>query len=220
MTSFILPKPSESSGDFERCPEGTHVARCISIVDMGMQTVAYNGEEKTAHKVHVAFELSNERDSRGRPFIVSKRYTVSLHDRSTLRKDLESWRGKSFSKEELAAFDLAKLIGVSCMVTVKHSTPVGSDRTYANIAAISGLPKGMPQPPAADADPLVFTLGDPWNRDAVPEWLASKINWGGAQAKPAAAPAPTRQPAPAQRPVQRAPEPVTIEEEFSDEIPF
>jgi hypothetical protein len=106
------------------------------------------------------------------------------------------------------------------MVTVKHSTPVGSDRTYANIAAISGLPKGMPQPPAADADPLVFTLGDPWNRDAVPEWLASKINWGGAQAKPAAAPAPTRQPAPAQRPVQRAPEPVTIEEEFSDEIPF
>ena len=46
-----------------------------------------------------------------------------------------------------------------------------------------------------------------------------RINWGGAQAKPA--PAPVRQPAPAARPAQqRAPEPVTVAEDFDDEIPF
>jgi hypothetical protein len=54
----------------------------------------------------------------------------------------------------------------------------------------------------------------------VPEWLASKINWGGAQAKPAAAPAPTRQPAPAQQPQRRAPEPVAAGDDFNDDIPF
>lgn len=218
--AFILPKPSEGNGDFERAPEGTHVARCISIVDMGMQTSTFSGEEKSAHKVHVAFELSHERDAKGRPFIVSKRYTVSLHEKASLRKDLEAWRGKSFSKDELAAFDLSKLCGVACMVTVKHTNSADGSKTYANIVAISGLPKGMEQPPAAEADPLVFTLTDPWNRDAVPEWLASKINWGGAQAKPA--PAQARQPAPAQRPVQRAPEPAAAmsEDDFSDSIPF
>lgn len=215
--AFILPKPSEGNGDFERAPEGTHVARCISIVDMGMQTSTFSGEEKSAHKVHVAFELSHERDAKGRPFIVSKRYTVSLHEKASLRKDLEAWRGKSFSKDELAAFDLAKLCGVACMVTVKHTTSADGSKTYANIVAISGLPKGMEQPPNSESDPLVFTLSDPWNRDAVPEWLATKINWSGAaQAKPSA---PAAQPQQVRR-VPRQPEPVAMAEDFNDEIPF
>lgn len=219
--AFILPKPSESTGNFERTPEGTHVARCISIVDMGVQTSTFSGEEKSAHKVHVAFELSYERTSDNKPMIVSKRYTVSLHEKASLRKDLEAWRGKSFTKEELDAFDLAKLIGVACMVTVKHSTPPGSDKTYANIASISGLPRGMEQPPKPETDPLVFTLSDPWNREAVPEWLATKINWSGVnQSKPAAAPAQVRQAAPVPQ-QRRAPEPVPVmADDFNDDIPF
>ena len=42
--AFILPKPSESSGDFETAPEGTHVARCLSIVDMGMQATSFTDD--------------------------------------------------------------------------------------------------------------------------------------------------------------------------------
>jgi hypothetical protein len=224
--AFILPKPSESSGDFETAPEGTHVARCLSIVDMGMQVSTFTdpktGKPKPPqHKVRLAFELCYERDQQDRPFVVSKQYTVSMHEKASLRKDLESWRGKSFSKEELEAFDLANLVGKSCMVTVKHASSADGTRTYANIAAISGIAKGMQPPPELQGDPLVFTLTDPWNRDALPNWLADRINWGGAQAKPAAAPAPVRQPAPAARPAQqRAPEPVAAGDDFNDDIPF
>jgi len=38
--------------------------------------------------------------------MISKRYTMSLGEQSTLRKDLESWRGKKFTPEELQGFDL------------------------------------------------------------------------------------------------------------------
>jgi hypothetical protein len=215
--AFILPKPSESQGDFETVPEGTHVARCLSIVDMGMQATSFTDDKGNPkppqHKVRIAFELCYEQDSKARPFVVSKQYTVSMHEKASLRKDLEAWRGKSFSKEELDAFDLSKLCGVACMVTVKHKASADGSRTYANIAAISGIAKGMQEPPKLQGDPLVFTLADPWNREQLPNWLADRINWGGAQAKPAA---------PAQRPAQQrapAPEPV-MADDFNDEIPF
>lgn len=221
--AFILPKPSESAGDFETAPEGTHVARCLSIVDMGMQATSFtddSGKPKPPqHKVRIAFELCYEQDSKARPFVVSKQYTVSMHEKASLRKDLEAWRGRSFSKEELDAFDLAKLVEKPCMVTVKHKANADGSRTYANIAAISGIAKGMQEPPALQGDPLVFTLGDPWNRDLLPNWLADRINWGGS-AKPGTAAAPVRQAAPAPQ-QRRAPEPAAmVEDGFDDEIPF
>jgi hypothetical protein len=79
----------------------------------------------------------------GRPFIVQKRYTASLNEKATLRKELESWRGRPFTQEELDAFDLDKLIGANCQLNIQHVTKEG--KLYANVVSIVPLGKNMPK---------------------------------------------------------------------------
>ena len=45
------------------------------------------------------------------PMTINKSYTVSLHDKASLRKDLAAWRGKDFSDEEAKGFDVQYLEG-------------------------------------------------------------------------------------------------------------
>ncbi|MHA1379626.1 MAG: hypothetical protein ACTSRG_14730 [Candidatus Helarchaeota archaeon] len=46
---------------------------------------------------------------------------MSLHAKATMRKFLESWRGKKFTKEELEGFDLQKILGKPCQLQIIHS---------------------------------------------------------------------------------------------------
>ena len=82
---------------FEQPPTGSHVGRCISIIDLGTQRTTYEGEAQIKHQVILRWELSNELmesgEHVGKPFTVSRFYTASLHEKSGLRKDLASWRG-------------------------------------------------------------------------------------------------------------------------------
>jgi hypothetical protein len=77
----------------------------------------------------------------GKPFSCSKKYTASLNEKATLRHDLESWRGRAFTQEELKGFDLEKVIGVNAQVMVMHNTKDG--KTYANVATVTPLGKGQ-----------------------------------------------------------------------------
>ena len=43
---------------------------------------------------------------------------MSLNERSNLRRDLQAWRNRPFTEEELQAFDLTKLLGVTCKINV------------------------------------------------------------------------------------------------------
>lgn len=141
---IYAPKPTQ--GDFakEKIPSGTHQAVCTAVHDIGYQQTTYNGEQKTQHKIVVVWEV-NERISEGKfagqRFVISKKYTLSLHEKSTLRKDLASWRGRDFTDDELGKFDLEKLRGVNCLLSITESTK--GDKTYTNISAVSALPKGM-----------------------------------------------------------------------------
>lgn len=122
--------------DFEITPEGTYIARCFKLLDMGTQTVEFAGETKFQQKILVSWELldpaTNMKD--GKPFVVSKRYTASLHEKSALRRDLQSWRGKKFTEEELEGFDLKNILGAYCQLQVIHTDNSGS--TYANVDTI------------------------------------------------------------------------------------
>lgn len=133
---------------FTPVPAGNHVGRCYRVIDLGTQTTEWQGKKRKARKVMIAFELFGEDDEGiplqmedGRPFSISKRYTLSLSEKAILRADLESWRGRSFTDDELAGFDLKHLLGVYALVNVKHDTKDG--KTYANIASLSPLPKAM-----------------------------------------------------------------------------
>jgi hypothetical protein len=89
---------SDTTKEFKIAPAGLHMARLYSIIDLGHQATVWNGDTKIMHKVVFTWELHGEDDAGqplktddGKPLIVSKRYTVSLGDQSTLRKDLEAW---------------------------------------------------------------------------------------------------------------------------------
>lgn len=151
---------SNNSTSFTMTPAGVHVARCFRMVDLGSQETEFQGQKKMAHKLMVSWELlGDEMMDDGRPFSVSKRYTASLHEKAQLRKDLEAWRGKQFTPEEEALFDLTKVLGAYCMVNIVHETGKNGSE-YANIASIMPLPKGMPKPEGIN--PIIaFDLDSP-----------------------------------------------------------
>jgi hypothetical protein len=150
---------TNKGSDFEITPAGNHVGRCYRVIDLGTQETVYMGQSKKAHKVMLSFELLGEdRMADDRPFSISKRYTVSTHEKSRMRIEFESWRGRPFTPEEIAQFQIAKVLGVYGLVNVTHNA--GNDgNTYANIASITPLPKGMPKPAPVNPD-VLFDLDD------------------------------------------------------------
>jgi hypothetical protein len=159
---------SENTGGaaFTPCPAGTYQARCIRLIDMGTQTTDYQGKTKTARKVLMGFEIldTEVRRDDGQPHVVSKRFTASLHEKAALRKTLVSWKGKDFTPTELKAFDLAAVLGKTCLIALVDSAKDG--KTYTNIAAIMAAPKGTTPPEGTCNEPLVH-----WNM-AAPDWTA------------------------------------------------
>jgi hypothetical protein len=128
-------------------PSGTHMAKCVRLIDLGTQTSDFQGEAKTARKLLLAFELVGDlvRDD-GEPFVVSKRFTASLHEKAALRKTLASWRGRDFNPTELQGFDLATVLGKPCMVSLIDVEKDG--KQFVNIAGVMAAPRGVPVPEA------------------------------------------------------------------------
>ena len=169
---MIIAKQSPNTGgDFKLPPAGSFMARLYRIIDIGTQTTEWMGKKKMQRKIIAMFELHGEdndgqplQTAEGKPLIVSKRYTLSLDEKATLRKDLEAWRGKAFTQEELDGFNLEVLLGKCCMVSITHSTYDGKE--YANIAGISQVPSALKKlgEPVGVNEPMIFTL-DPFDQD-------------------------------------------------------
>jgi hypothetical protein len=141
-------------GDFEAAPVGNHAARCIRIIDLGTQTGEYQGKTTRRNQVMVMWELPDEPMADGKPFTVSRFYTNSLHEKSTLRADLISWRGRDFTGEELQRFDLQSILGAPCLVNVVHS-----ESGKAKVTSVAKLPKGMTISGAVNP-PMAFWLDE------------------------------------------------------------
>lgn len=152
----------ESGGDFKQCPPGVHVARCIKIIDLGTQHGEYQSKPTIREQVIIQWEVPGETvdtDKGAAPMIVSKFYTNSLGEKANLRADLEMWRGKQFTPEELGGFDLERVLGVPALVNVIHT-----DAGRARVKGVMSLPKGSACPPAHN-EPTAFWL-DPWDDNA------------------------------------------------------
>ncbi len=114
---------------FTPAPEGLWPAVCVDVVDLGMVMTTW-GEK---HKCRIVWELS-EKMPDGRLFIASKQYTLSLHEKASLYKDLKSWRGRPFTPEELDAFDVEKVLGAPCQVLITQEEKDGM--VYGNVTTI------------------------------------------------------------------------------------
>jgi hypothetical protein len=118
-------------------------------------------------------ELDRDGEKISLPRMVSKTYTLSLGERANLRKDLESWRGRIFTPEELKGFDIQNLIGANCMIQVIHKTKDG--KTFANISAILPLYKGMSKvQPENKTTVYILEQGNP--PEDTPKWIVERIH--------------------------------------------
>lgn len=81
----------------------------------------------------------------GLPYMLSKTYTLSLYENAALKKDLESWRGKAYTADEITAgIDVEKLYGINCLIGVTHVQGFkDATRTFANVSAILPPTRGM-----------------------------------------------------------------------------
>ncbi|MEK9206840.1 MAG: hypothetical protein AAB922_00005, partial [Patescibacteria group bacterium] len=139
---------------------GTYPARCIKVIDLGTQHGEYLGIAQIKKQVLITFELPTELmesgEWAGSPYAISKFYTASLGEKATLRHDLEAWRGRPFTEEELKGFDLKNVLGKPCMVSV-IKTQTGKSK----INSIMALMKGMTVPDVFN--PLVYFDIDEWD---------------------------------------------------------
>jgi len=135
---------SSGGGDYESLSSGRYKATCYKIVDMGSRMESFQGQpEKKRATVYFYWEVTqvlmgNEGEefwddiamTDGRPFSIGKKYTASLNENATLHRDLKSWRGKPFTAEELAGFDIKNVLGVTCeLEVIPYKTQDGSERT-------------------------------------------------------------------------------------------
>jgi hypothetical protein len=141
-----LTAKDSGGGSFTPVAPGMHLARCYRIVDMGTQKTEYQGQVKHLQKVMIQFEVHGEDDngdalvtSKGEPMSISKNFTLSLAEKATLRKDLQAWRGRDFTPEELRGFELKNVLGAWAMITAAKSMG-NNGKEYTNIVSINPVP--------------------------------------------------------------------------------
>lgn len=178
----IYVSDTGGGSDFTPVPEGTHFAVCDMVVDIGRQKTTYMGDTTIKPQVYIRWQIPAERTEwtdgdgvkREGPMVIGKTYTASLGEKANLRKDLQAWRGKAFTEEELRKFDISKLLAAPATISVTHK-PKESGGVYANVTSIGGLPKGMDKP-QVEGDPIIYGAEDTGAYDKLPKWLREKID--------------------------------------------
>jgi hypothetical protein len=172
---------SNGSTNFEPMATGNYPARCYSMIHIGTIDEVILGTQKTLNKVRITWELPTElkvfKEENGeQPQVISKEFTLSMHEKSTLRSFLKNWRGKDFTEEEAKAFDIEKLIAAPCMLNITHKKSKDGTKTYAEIGSISTMPKGFPCPEQINPS-FVWTYED-FNIEkfnSLPEFIKNKM---------------------------------------------
>ena len=199
----------DKGGNFERCPSGMHLARCYRIVDLGTQKSEYMGQVKYLHKIMLGWEIHGMNDDGspikmqdGRPFGIFKNYTLSWSEKANLRLDLQSWRGKPFTQEEMRKFDLKNVLGAWCMLNIIERPGKSDGKMYTNVDGVTPVPAMIKQnglPTAVNKNEL-FKIDEPdmemFNgfSDNLKAKISSSPEW---QKKQGNTPAPAPQSAPA-----------------------
>lgn len=137
----IYAKRKESQ--FDPAPEGLHVAVCADVWEPWTEERPDDWGGGLVDKTRIVWLIDVVNPKTNRPFEVSQKYTLSLHEKAKLTQHLETWRGKKFTDQEKMGFDIEKLIGVGCQVQVIHN--ITDKGTYANVSAVLPLGKGQPK---------------------------------------------------------------------------
>lgn len=137
--------------EYSQLEEGSYPARIYQIIDLGT-IPGFQGAMQ--HKVRITFEFPTEikvfKEENGeQPQVLSQDYTLSFHEKSGLRKLITACDPKALKTGDdgfIEEYDIERLLGKSCLVSVKHKEGK-ENAVYANIDVATGMPKGMVCPP-------------------------------------------------------------------------
>lgn len=167
-------------GDFKKVPQGTHMAVCNMVINLGQQPTSYQGQDTGLKgQVYIRWEVPSERveyELDGKkiegPMTIGKTYTLSLSEKANLRHDLEGWRNKAFSDDELKGFDVDVVLGTCCQIIVTHKE--SNNGVYAKITGVAGWPKGIDRI-KAENDVLAYSQNNTGSFDNLPKWIKEKL---------------------------------------------
>lgn len=150
----------------------TYTGRCIGVVDCGEQhSETFNNY---AHKVLLIFEVCGETvdvDGEAKPRWLSKDFTLSLNEKSSLYKTVTTWFNAPPAEDE---FDLALMLNRPAMLSVAVTEK--GDAQYNAITAITAVPKSM-KVAEAISEQLWFDISE-WDQDTfdkLPVWMQERI---------------------------------------------
>lgn len=173
----------KSSGKASPIPqEGVQLGVIIQVVDLGVQPGGfYKGAEKPAsRKIRLTYELPYELhdfDGEKKPLLISEEFKFSGSELSTCYKRINSI-DPGLKK---TGGDFAKLVGEAVQVQIVHEVPTSGKyegRTFANVAAVSPLMRGMSGPDET-FNPQYFYSPDSHDENIwseMPDFLKEKIN--------------------------------------------
>lgn len=160
----------QSGGDFEVPNAEVGAARLVGIVDLGSQEKTYKGETKLKQQLRLTFELEQTM-SDGRNFVLSRKFTASLHENSALRPVVETLLGRKIVEGD--ELDFNDILGKYCLVDVEAWGDNGEKRS---IGTISKKPAAMPDF-AGTVEPYLYDIDDGPTPlyEGFPEWLREVI---------------------------------------------
>lgn len=165
----------EGNSNIPKLENGVYTAISSMLIDIGPQksTLDNNIRRKFIMIWNIVgefIEVNNEK----LPRVMSKEYTLSLNEKSNLTKDLQAWRGKAFSEEELQGFDILTVMNKPCQLQIINEEKNG--KTYNNISAIMAMPKGMTVEPLEETTVFITNNPETWeNWGKIPKWIREKI---------------------------------------------
>ena len=167
--------------EFDPIEAGSFVARVWQMIEIG-HIAGFQGVIQ--NKVRIGFELPTEMkvfnpEKGEQPRVISQEYTLSFHEKSSLRKVIEACDPNALKTGEdgfLEEFDIEALIGKECLITIAHKPKKDGSGVFACVDGVTRLPKGMSVPEAIN-EPIVLSY-DKWNEETFlkqPTFIQDKI---------------------------------------------
>lgn len=166
---------SEGNSNIPKLENGVYTALSSMLIDIGFQKSQLDSNIR--RKFIMVWDIVGEFievNKEQLPRVMSKEYTLSLNEKSNLRKDLQAWRGKAFTEEELEGFNLLTVMNKPCQLQIINEEKNG--KTYNNISAIMAIPKGMTVEPLKETTVFILNNSETWgNWKKIPKWIKEKI---------------------------------------------
>jgi len=137
----MILSANTTNSSFEKAPKGMGRAVIVDITPPEEVISNFNGKETKRKVFSIVFELDPEAfgtRTNGEPYNTwSRKFTLTLDERSNTRQFLRSVLGRDLTAQELQAFDAETLIGFPVEIMIAHTPSKDGSTTYATIASVA-----------------------------------------------------------------------------------